>query len=579
MPQPSPRLAALSRVVFVLAFAGALVALSHLPTGGGDSAAAGCPVAGGSWKGNFKQHVKVTSNLIPDRTLIGDIDQAGLLAVKVACNGKVTGAFTNVKYLQTETTVKSGVKTVETLCEGNNLRYNITDGTVETTGAGVEFTLKIFGNYGAMTCKDGTPANRPNTIVLRSTQVAKDTLRGVGGANVVEDALMTMIADNWEVLGPVTRTGQWLLEYHSPVLGPVDARLVRYFIAGIPVQNAFTVPVDWNKGKPGKVIFELGELKATKPGQGDKASHTFNVGALKSTTLLEVTAVNAEGDRSEPATYKVQVVPLPSWARPADLKATIRGDHVLYRGSINYPKAPLQANVSLPDAIPYAGGKWGLLPTQLRIGIVANSAGGKAIGDVTGKGGLGFGGTRRELKVDGTTTTSMSESGLVFVDGNVKLAVAKFSVTEKVDLLDIVPGIRAAYEIPLVGDLVKSLGGIARVQATLSASLAGHADLDVRAGALKIVGGKATVKAGVKVDFDVNLQLAFLEASGGGEGTLTIKFSPAPSVASCGLDLQFVARGGVLGKEIIRRQKSYSFSACGGAPHALRASPEALLAA
>ena len=107
----------------------------------------------------------------------------------------------------------------------------------------------------------------------------------------------------------------------------VKPQFKEYFLTGLDVDNLYRVEVDWlgtaygdEPTQPyGKVKFDLNGDVIEETGLQWGAEHTYNMGNEFQSSLsggsnvLQITAINSEGDESPPVVLQPMVFPIPNW--------------------------------------------------------------------------------------------------------------------------------------------------------------------------------------------------------------------------------------------------------------------------
>jgi hypothetical protein len=188
----------------------------------------------------------------------------------------------------------------------------------------------------------------------------------------------------------VTLTKGWTLtRAPQPTVQSLSAALRQYFLAGIPVTNRYTASIDWDDAGPGAARLLLGsDPPRAMNVAGDAATIDLPLASIPGTGAFPISVeAELEGriDRLDGLDPLI-LVPVPAWAGLFNLQPQVQASHVRYAGEYALPTQPLDAHITLPNVIPYVGGTWGLLPTQLKLALAANSLGTRETGGLTAQG-------------------------------------------------------------------------------------------------------------------------------------------------------------------------------------------------
>ena len=152
----------------------------------------------------------------------------------------------------------------------------------------------------------------------------------------------------------------------TPSVTKVTRQYPGVFLTGGNFTNRFDVSVDW-QGNPGKVTFSVnGKPPVTETGTATGAPHVFNMATdfpvQWNASSITITATNAEGVSSAPATEAVYVFPYPPWLsslldrQGGTVKVEATGTDVLTTFAIDYPQPHRKALLAdVPWYVPVLG--------------------------------------------------------------------------------------------------------------------------------------------------------------------------------------------------------------------------------
>lgn len=502
-------------------------------------------IASGNWTGNFER-VMVTTAKLEGTDFSSDVLITGDLDLNID-GDNVTGSIKNYhvdfSYEITGMVNDSDSCTLD-VPEG----IQIPSGTVSVGTGGLPLlTMNYIAQAGPALCGEYVDASA-NDLILQAEYATETHL--AGNEMIFTDPNIQMALGQLAKGGAiVTITDHWELNtIGGPMLSEISPQYVRYFLQEIPQQNQYSTTVDWNNQPPGKVTFSLNGV--TKDGQmsGNVASQVFEIGNLPvGKNLLTAVAIAANNNMSPTMSHVVILVTQPGWAKKAGFAGHPETDHIIYVGKQKYPEKPLDASITLPDFIPFIGGPWGLLPTQLNLNISATSAGGMKNDKITGQGGVGLGGKQFNLDVSGATYTDMSETELRFLTSTAYLKLDPVTFSKQVGLITIIPGADSLFTIPVLGDLLKGVNGIASVTGNITTSLYGEGDIEAKSdqSALEFVNGKMTTEVEISVMSSVDVGLAWALVEGGGNGWVKYQLVPEMKPIDCMVKLFFKAAAGL----------------------------------
>ena len=257
------------------------------------------------------------------------------------------------------------------------------------------------------------------------------------------------------------------------------------------------------------------------------------------------------------------LVPVPAWANPFNLQAQVQGDHVRYSGGFTLPEKPLDAHVILPAAIPYVGGTWGLLPTQLKLVLAANSSGTRETGGLSAQGGFGLGKQIYALSASGNIYGKITHDALQFESDELVLSTPRIAYREQVGLLSLIPGASELFKIKVIGDALRAANSALGVSAEVHGSMTARGRLGISGETLALTEGSYEAALGVAASGGVNLPpVVWLTVSGGGDGSLRMQFVPQTKLVDCRVLLSFGATAGAIGFSAVNIRKEWSVYSC-----------------
>ena len=224
-----------------------------------------------------------------------------------------------------------------------------------------------------------------------------------------------------------------------------------------------------------------------------------------------------------------------------------------YSGGYALPEKPLDAHVVLPSEIPYVGGTWGLLPTQLKLVLAANSLGTRETGGLSAQGGFGLGKRIYALAARGNIYGTITHDALNFESDQLALSTPPITIREHVGLVSVIPGASTLFDLPVIGDLLQALDGTLGVTAEIHGSMTGRGRLGVTGSNLQVTEGSYDAALGVLAAGGLDTPVAWATVAGGGDGTLSMQIVPTTKVNACQVLLSFQARAGALGHNIVQR--------------------------
>ncbi len=352
----------------------------------------------------------------------------------------------------------------------------------------------------------------------------------------------------------------------QPKVEGLSAQLRQYFLRSIPVTNRYTAAIDWDGADPGSARFILdGEQPQDMTVNGNAATYDLAVGSIQRTGDIPISIeADIEGriDRVDDL-GPLTIVPLPNWAGPFNFQARPpAGDHVLYKGEYRLPDQPLSANITLPGWLPYVGGTWGLLPTQLKVGLSANSSGATERDGLAAQGGFGLGNRSFTLAGGGNIYGTLQHDALVFQSDPLTLSVSGIFFQERLSLISLIPGAQSLFGVPVLGDLLRAVDSAGGISADVHGGMTGTGRLGVVGDKVALTQGNFDATLGVQATANLTLLVAYLYLSGGGDGYLAMQIVPSPKATRCEVRLYFQMRAGAFGYSTTLIDARHTFVAC-----------------
>lgn len=364
----------------------------------------------------------------------------------------------------------------------------------------------------------------------------------------------------------VTLTKSWTLaRAPQPTVQNFSATLRQFFLAGIPVTNRYTAAIDWEGGGPGVARFLLGDQPPRlMTVNGNSASIDLPLASIAGTGDFPISVeaeLDGRIDRLD-GLGPLTLVPVPAWANRFNLQPQVQGNHVRYSGGFALPEEPLDAHVVLPAAIPYVGGVWGLLPTQLKLVLAASSLGTRETGGLSAQGGFGLGKRTFMLSAGGNIYGTITHDVLKFESDPLTLSTPPIAFREHLGLVSVIPGASSLFGLPVIGDLFETLDSALGVSAEIHGSMSGRGRLGVTGETLGLTEGSYDAKLGVQASGGLDTPFLWATITGGGDGSLAMQIIPATKLISCHILLSFQARAGALGFSAVNVQSSWPLYTC-----------------
>jgi len=265
----------------------------------------------------------------------------------------------------------------------------------------------------------------------------------------------------------------------------VKPQFEKYFLTGLGVDNTYRAEVDWNgparqgngEALADKVHFDLNGTEVVEDGQPWGAEHAYDMGGdfraslFGGDNVLRIWAGNTEDYQAEETVLQPMVFPLPAWITQfamGDFEIDLQAMTVKYAREVEYPDPHFEARYHVPDWVPYLGGAdMGIIETFATVGAEACSDGSGAV-EVSGNTGV-------QLTEDAQVTGKLygrgdvrlgPPAGLDLVGATFGLEIAG-RIAKEMGIADLIPGVRAAENWPIVGRLVKWFNSRAQVEGAI----------------------------------------------------------------------------------------------------------------
>ncbi len=495
------------------------------------------------------------------------VDDSGQLTLNVGCSVSANA----IRYTYNRTISFSTGNKIDCVWTDTRGQTN----AVLTTGANGQPRIDLPSSPGTInnyTCPGDNPGtSEPATWQLslggppQGRTIAGDFRLLYGENEVYETPLELLRSDEHVVVTSATISRTWsLTRAPQPSVQGLSSSLRQNFLAGIPVTNRYSAVVGWDAAEPGTARLFVGAQALPMTVAGTSATLDLPLTSIPGTGTFPLSVeaeLNGRVARQD-GLGTLTLVPVPPWARSFNLQPTVRGDHVRYSGVYALPERPLDAHVVLPSAIPYVGGTWGLLPTQLRLELAANSLGSRETGGLTVQGGFGLGKRSYSLQAQGNIYGTISAEALSFESDELTLSTPPISFREQLGLVTVIPGASALFDVPVVGDLLRGLNSALGVSAEIRGAASGRARLGVVGSDLRIISGGYDATLGVLAAGGIDTPVASVSVSGGGDGSLRMQIVPVSRVESCRILLSFQARAAALGYSVVGLQRSWPVYSC-----------------
>lgn len=341
-----------------------------------------------------------------------------------------------------------------------------------------------------------------------------------------------------------------------------------YFLDNETVNNPLRVFVDWNgdlagNGDPpyGDVAFDLNGTVTEVTGESWGAQHTFDMGsdfqaafacANNTLRLWAAYPVGSAEFRSLETVLQPTVFPWPGWVEwaitnipgsDASFETIPEAPLVRYAYHFAYPEEPFEATWTPPNWVPYLGGEEvGILPTQAQAEAEAKSDGvGRAA--VSGETGLGLAAVSVQGRLWGAGEAAFTCGESLDLQRAELGFEIQVPIEKEAGLADVIPGIRAAEDWPVVGRLVRWLNSVASVKGTFTPQVEITTEFQEQGGQLQFEQGTGTGAIGAQAELAME-PFEDLTASvyGGGRPYVTIQVPKNPGyLEEVGIDLFYGA--------------------------------------
>ncbi len=345
----------------------------------------------------------------------------------------------------------------------------------------------------------------------------------------------------------------------------------QYFLKNIGVDNTYRVEVDWNgpayhtpPSAPidGQVHFEINGVEKPEngvDGQTWGAEHTFNMGQdfkadwSGGNNAMKIWAeyrpeTGGPVYKSDYYTAQPIVFPFPEWATTIPIGPfTIDAKEaaIEYENEAQYPDPAFEANVEIPNAVPYLGGKeLGILESQATAGIEASSAGTGKL-SLAGETGLGLGAFEIVGEIGGEGEFKFQQNdGLKMEKATLELGIST-PFKKEMTLADLVPAVKAAEDWWLVGKLIRKVTRSIVVEGSITPKISIAADFEQRGRTAWVFEGsvvRGQLELKVVATFKPYEKL-WVQVYGGGTPFLEFNFPANPDYfRRMGIDLLFGAK-------------------------------------
>lgn len=266
-----------------------------------------------------------------------------------------------------------------------------------------------------------------------------------------------------------------------------------YYLGDLSVPNPIRVEVDWNgpayetpDATPpyGQVHFDLNGARTVKTGESWGAAHTVNMGndfkASVSCPPINTLRVWAEAPapggvyQSLETSIQPAVFPFSGWVNWLEtlhlgsFQTKLAAPVVEYTYEFTYPEEPFETTWTPPAWVPYLGGrKLGINDTQATADALGRSDGAGSVG-VRGQTSMDFAAFTSEGSLHGQGDASLQCGKSL----DLEQATLDFDITIgrefEMGLVDVIPGLRAAEQWPVVGRIVRWVNSVAQVKTAIT---------------------------------------------------------------------------------------------------------------
>jgi antitoxin component YwqK of YwqJK toxin-antitoxin module len=280
----------------------------------------------------------------------------------------------------------------------------------------------------------------------------------------------------------------------QPAITNVESQYGGFFLEGIPVQNRYTVAVDWNGAVPGGVKFAVNGVITEVAATGNEVSQSFDMGsAFKAgfgaqTNNLQIVAVTRDGVRSAVERLHPIVVPLPAWSTGLGAFGALEAKDgmITYKLSKAWPAEPIEIQInektlgalwSAWNLFPLIGGRnFGIPPTQAYLEVEAKTDGSGSV-ETGGKSGFEAAGQEIEGKIGGKGNLQYRPGkGLEWKGASLILGIDG-TIKKEVGPVTLIPALENAVNLCCgVGSTIKWFNSMAKIEGAIKAG----ANLDLQ---------------------------------------------------------------------------------------------------
>ncbi|MFC1856999.1 choice-of-anchor D domain-containing protein [Thermodesulfobacteriota bacterium] len=319
-----------------------------------------------------------------------------------------------------------------------------------------------------------------------------------------------------------------------PAITNVESQYGGLFLQGIPVQNKYTVSVDWN-GEPGEVIFEVNGSGYAAQGTESGAEYSIDMGGsafLGSLSakgnILKIVAANEDELESEPDIRYPIVIPVPDWSQSLGSFGDIsyEGGLVTYNLEKTWPEDPIEIQInettlgstlwSAWSLIPLIGGRnFGIPPTQATLEVEAQSDG---AGSVTVKGTTGFEAAGQEIEtmIGGKGNLQYETgNGLLWKGANLLMGI-EGTIKKEVGPVTLIPALEGAVNLWGIGRLIKWFNSLAVINGSINTGGAVDILLISETGNIGFNAAEGELAAGIGLGLSCGTSKLSTSLSGGG---------------------------------------------------------------
>jgi hypothetical protein len=280
----------------------------------------------------------------------------------------------------------------------------------------------------------------------------------------------------------------------KPAITNVESQYGGFFLEGIPVNNRYTVSVDWRGAEPGVVKFAVNGVITEVAATGGEVSKTFNMGSEfkagfgAQTNNLQILAVAKDGVRSAVERLHPIVVPLPAWSKGLGVFGALEAKDgmITYKLSKAWPTEPIEIQInektlgalwSVWNLFPLIGGRnFGIPPTSAYLEVEAKTDGSGSV-ETGGKSGFEAAGQEIEGKIGGKGNLQYQPGkGLEWKGASLILGIDG-TIKKEVGPVTLIPALENAVNLCCgVGSTIKWFNSMAKIEGTIKAG----ANLDLQ---------------------------------------------------------------------------------------------------